>query len=255
MQDDKIRQLLILAGELRTPEIDKLIEYHSQQLDQLRLLKQIVAIQEETSFVGVWTGPVEKIVEKPIEKQQPENSRPPEPKIAAVEKRQYERDSVDPRSVFPIPGTNAWKIYEVLKEYGESQHGEIARRTGIKVDNLNTSLRVWIKNGLFVKTGRGRYRLANENDRVQEEAIPNTAESSTAEATDGESLNGDAFRVRAYLQRMQPSKPMVISADLNIPLGDVVSILQQHACFQMDEKGWRLKAAKPKEENLHRCLA
>lgn len=75
-----------------------------------------------------------------------------------------------------------------------------------------------------------------DDDFLDEEEVQEGQEQEAEEP-----LNGDAFRIRAYLQRNQPAKPMIIAADLNIPIGQVTVLLNKYKCFTMNGNGWVLK--------------
>lgn len=136
--------------------------------------------------------------------------------------------------LLPREGTIAWKIYQLLLERGEMTHGNIKLATGL--NDVGNTFDKYVKNGLFEKTGWGRYRI--RRPPVEGEGDFDTIKPS--EKVDIP-LEGNGFLVAAYLQRNQPSKPAIIAADLKLSLSQVVLVLQSHSCFEMNGRGWVLK--------------
>lgn len=176
-------------------------------------------------------------------------------------KREYKKHDA------PGADTVAGRIYAFLLERGPTKLIEIVRAFGdVEEKNVRSSIRFW-KGRVFEQVSHGIWKAIpldkslpentrtpfipailedKETDAIQPYPDPfqdedDYEEEDQAEQETEEPLNGDSFRIRAYLQRNQPAKPMIIAADLNIPIGQVTVLLSKYKCFTMNGNGWVLK--------------
>ena len=250
--------LLNLVADVTLEEIERAIDYHSQQVDCLRLLRQIVEIQQEAP-------PPPKPQLMPLTAESAPVEIKPDAETKPVRER---RDTITanhvsrtgrmpigrPRAISktPTPGTYAAKILKVLEGRGEMQTGEIAAALGVTSEQISMALREWTKKGLIEKVRWAYWRLAPPAEEKAEkiptaepaaesiEEAPAPLEEPAQPATASPTVRD---HIRKYMEFNQPAKPLTIASDTGHDVADVLAALEGCEAFRKSERGWILARA------------
>lgn len=252
--------LLNLVADVTLDEIERAIEYHSQQVDCLRLLRKIVEIRSEASAPlnpQIWplvpiATPVDEMVE-PEQYHEPVCER--RATITANHVSRTGRMPIGrPRAISktPTPGTYAAKILKVLAGRGEMQTGEIAAALGVESEQISRALREWTKKGVIEKVRWAYWRLApSVEEKAENLPIPEPNVGSGDDSTppceepaqSAASFPTVSDQVRKYLEFNQPAKPLTIAIDTGHDVADVLAALEGCESFRKSDRGWLLARA------------
>lgn len=223
--------LLNLIADVSLEEIERQIDYHSQQVDCLRLLRQIVEIRQEQ---GPSPAPVAFVPNDPADFIDSSSAGP------AVVKRHRRLSPTSPKAGIMVAGSLADRIRLALESGEEKSPQQLfAEVGGAYVEDVYKVLNRW-RGKLFEKVGKN-WRLISEDarpTRIVEEMYPRA----------GSIMSGvvDALRDGSVLSVKELRERVGRGAFTEYYRG--LKLFEARGLFERVGKNWRLANAKPANE-------